>query len=88
MIGPRKLPKPDAFGNLWFGSKLADTRDPAVFPGKRRVRDQRRDTFDVVADGTFIVFLGSRDGFLFEGADFRRFSSAELALAEVNRRRV
>ena len=79
-----KLPKADGFGNFWLGKKTTGfdgPAGPAIFPSKRIQGEM-----GVINSGEFIVFVGSDEGFIFDGPLLRKFSSPKTALDEINKR--
>ncbi len=79
---PYRLTRPDEFGSYWLGKRTMkedEPAGPAIFPSKRLHHGG-----EVMRQGYFIVFLGSKQGFLFEGEVLKQFKSVEDALAEVN----
>lgn len=67
----RKLPKPDDYGNYWLN--LDHKLGPAIFPSKRL-------TSDGIASDGYVLFLGTKTGFLFDGTKLKKFPTAEEAL--------
>lgn len=74
----KRLPASDRYGNFWLGHKMIPA-DPAIFPSKELCKDGVRQT------GTWLAFLGSDGGFVYEGPNLKRFASPEEALREINR---
>lgn len=74
-----RLPEPDSYGSYWLGSRQKPC-DPAIFLSKRLVADG-----EVRSNNNYIVFLGEVRGFLFDGADFKRFDKPQQALKEIIR---
>jgi hypothetical protein len=80
----RRLPEPDEYGNYWLGARTykpeeGQEADPAVFPSKVLEGEVVR------PNGLYIVFLGSRLGFLFDRQHLVRFKTPLQALAAINK---
>lgn len=75
-----RLTTPDANGAFWFGPKTCGLGEagPAIFPSKRL------DGNKVIRNGSWIVFAGSKRGWLFQGESLRRFKTATEALDALN----
>jgi hypothetical protein len=65
---PKKLPRPDMFGNYWFGPK---PHGAAIFALK--------DSDHVHLTGQYIVSLGEK-GMVWQGANLRRFKYIQEAV--------
>ncbi len=77
-----RLPRPDDFGNYWLGEHSAKggRADPAVFPSKRVVDGV------IIKNGGWVVFLGSEQGFIFNGEHLASFRNTLEALDAINER--
>lgn len=70
-----KLPRPDDWGNFWFGEKRDGTLRPAIFP----IISQ---SYPV---GTYMASLGE-GGILWDGPRFMAFATALEAMSELRKR--